>query len=88
MKELNVNKVALSVGFFLGGWHLVWSVFVLLGWAQTIINFILGLHMLSVPVQVLPFNITTAGLLIVVTFAVGYVAGRIFATVWNAVHKG
>ena len=73
--------------FFLGGWHLVWSVLVLLGWAQTIINFILGLHMLSIPVQVLPFNIATAGLLIVVTFAVGYVAGRVFATVWNAVHK-
>ena len=88
MKELNVHKVALSFGFFLGGWHLVWSVFVALGWAQTIINFILGLHMLSVPVQVLPFNITTAGLLILVTFAVGYVAGRVFATVWNAVHKG
>ena len=88
MKELDVNKVALSVGLFVGGAHLVWSVLVALGWAQTIINFILGLHMLSVPVQVLPFNITTAGLLILVTFAVGYAAGRVFATVWNTVHKG
>lgn len=87
MKELNVDKVALSVGLFFGGIHLVWSVFVALGWAQTLINFILGLHMLNVPVQVLPFNITTAGLLVLVTFAVGYVAGRVFATVWNVVHK-
>ena len=87
MKELNVGKVALSFGFFLGGWHLVWSILVALGWAQPLINFILGLHMLSVPVQVLPFNITTAGLLIIVTFAVGYMVGKIFATIWNSVHK-
>lgn len=88
MKELNVNKVALSVGFFIGGWHVVWSILVALGWAQAVINFIFGLHMLSVPVQVQPFNITTAGLLVVVTFTVGYVGGKIFATVWNTVHKG
>ena len=87
MKELNVNKVALSFGFFLGGWHLVWSVLVALNFAQPLINFILGLHMLSVPVQVLPFSITTSALLIVVTFIVGYIGGRIFATIWNKVHK-
>ena len=87
MKELNVNKVALSLGFFLGGWHLVWSILVMLGWAQGLLNFIFGLHMLSVPVQVLPFNITTSALLIVVTFAVGYMIGRIFATIWNRVHE-
>ena len=87
MKELNVNKVALSFGFFLGGWHLVWSILAALGWAQGLLDFILGLHMLSVPVQVLPFSITTAGLLIIVTFAVGYMAGKIFATIWNSVHK-
>ena len=88
MKELNVNKVALSFGFFLGGWHLAWSILVALGWAQGLINFILGLHMLSVPIEVVQFNITTAGFLVVVTFAVGYITGKIFATIWNAVHKG
>ena len=87
MKELNVDKVALSVGFFLGGWHLVWSVAVALGWAQPIIDFVFGIHMLSVPVAVQPFNLTTAAFLVLVTFAVGYVVGRIFATIWNTVHK-
>ena len=87
MKELNVGKVALSFGFFLGTWHLVWSVLVALGWAQGLINFIFDLHMLMVPVQVAPFNIMTAGELVVVTFAVGYIGGKIFATIWNAVHK-
>lgn len=88
MKELNVNKVALSFGFFAGAVHVVWAAMIALGWAQAWIDFVFGLHMLSVPVAVQPFNLTTAGFLVLVTFAVGYIVGRIFATIWNTVHKG
>jgi hypothetical protein len=44
----NPNKVGLVIGALIGGWHFVWSLLVLIGWAQPIIDFIktrfLGQH--------------------------------------------
>lgn len=87
MKEMNVQKAALTLGVFIGGWHLVWSVLVLLGWAQPLLDFIFWVHMIANPYQVTGFDLTRAVLLIVVTFAVGYIGGWVFATLWNKMHK-
>lgn len=87
MQELNVGKAALMVGFFVGGAHLIWSILIALRWAQALVNFSAGLHMVTAPVQVLPFNLGTAFLLILIAFTVGYIGGRIFASIWNAVNK-
>lgn len=44
--------------------------------------------MIANPYQVTGFTITKAGMLVVITSAVGYGVGCwIFATVWNRVHK-
>ena len=87
MKELNAQKTALTVGVFVSGVHVVWSVLVLLGWAQPLLNFIFWLHMLSNPYMVTGFDITRVVLLIIVTFGVGYVGGWVFAMLWNKLHR-
>ena len=85
--KLNPNKVALTLGVFAGGVHLGWSILVALGLAQPLLDFIFGLHMIANPYQVTGFDITKAGMLVVITFLVGYGVGYIFANVWNKVHE-
>jgi len=84
---LNSNKTGLIVGVFVGILHLVWSVFVVLGIAQLLMNWIFGLHFLNNPFQISAFNIGTAALLVLVTFAVGYVFGSVFARLWNTIQR-
>jgi hypothetical protein len=43
----NRNKVGLAIGALVGGWHLVWSLLVLIGWAQPILDFIFWAHMIK-----------------------------------------
>lgn len=85
--KLNPNKVALTLALLAGGGHLGWSILVALGLAQGLLDFIFSLHMIANPYQVTGFDIMKAGTLVVITFAVGYVVGYIFAHVWNKIHK-
>ncbi len=84
---LNPNKTGLIVGVFFGIVHLVWAVFVALGFAQAIMDWIYGLHFMSNPFYIVTFSAGTAILLVLVTFAVGYVFGSVFAMLWNAIKK-
>ncbi len=85
--ELQRKKVALTLGLFVGGLHVVWSVLVALGWAQGLLDFITTLHFVNNPVTFGPFSFGVAVLLVGVTFVVGSVAGWVFASIWNMVHK-
>lgn len=85
--KLDANKVGLVLGLMVGGAHLLWAVLVAIGWGQPLLNFIFWLHLLSNPYQVAPFDITAATLLVIITFAVGYIVGWIFATLWNKIYK-
>lgn len=85
--KLHPSKVALTLGVLFGGFHLGWSILVALNLAQGLLDFIFGLHMIASPYQVTGFDLMKAGTLIVVTFAVGYGVGFVFANVWNKVHK-
>lgn len=87
MKELNENKVALTFGLFLGGWHLVWSLLIITGVAQMLLDFIFWAHMIANPYKVTGFTLMQSLTLIVVTFIIGYIGGFIFAKVWNIAHK-
>lgn len=87
MKELDENKVALTLGLFVSGLHLIWSLLVISGLGQTLLDFIFWVHMISNPFKVTGFTLMQSLTLIIVTFAVGYVAGFVFAKVWNTTHK-
>lgn len=81
--KLDQNKVALVVGAFFGLMHAGWSVLVWLGLAQMLMDRIFALHFLNNPFNVLSFDLTTAAILVVVTFVVGFILGWIFTYIWN-----
>lgn len=87
MKELKKEKIALTVGVFVSGIHLGWIVLILTGFAQTLLNFVFWVHMLTVPYQITSFSLNQAITLILVTFATGYAMGWLFAWAWNYFHK-
>ncbi|MBI4118504.1 MAG: hypothetical protein HY455_03150 [Parcubacteria group bacterium] len=82
----NTNKVGIVFGALLGGWHLMWSLLVLSGFAQVIWDFILWAHMIHMEIIVGPFDATAAVTLVVATSIMGYVIGYIGALVWNRIH--
>jgi len=83
----NPNRVGLVVGALIGGWHVVWSVLVLVHWAQPAINFIFWAHMVQPIYMIKPFNAAAAVTLIVITSITGYVVGFIGAIIWNRLHR-
>lgn len=86
--HINPTKTALTVGAFIGGWHIVWSLLVAFGWAQVLIDFVLWMHMMTVPWVVKPFDLAASATLVIVTWIFGYVIGYIFAKLWNRMHRG
>jgi hypothetical protein len=87
MNHLNPKKVALAFGKTVGLIHLVWAVFVGLGWAQGIIDFSMWAHMVSAPVTVQAFDISAALAVIIVASLIGAVVGYVFALLWNRLHR-
>ena len=86
--KLNSHKSGLIGAGMLGGLHVLWSLFVLLGWTQGIINFSSWAHMLkTAPVIVASFNLTAAITLIIVASCIGYGVGYAFAVVHNKVYQ-
>ena len=83
---MNTHKVALAVGTFAGLWHLAWSLLIAFGLAEPLLNFIFALHSLNNPYILQPFNLGRSVGLILLTSILGYVAGTIFASIWNSIH--
>lgn len=87
MMPIHAHRAALIVAILLGGWHLVWSILVAVGWAQPLIDFIFWIHFIR-PVYVIErFNTGIALVLIAVTAGIGYVIGWCFAVLWNKLQK-
>lgn len=87
MGPINPNKAGLALGAVIGGWHLLWSLLVALGWAQAVIDFIFWMHFINPVYVVGPFNAVTALILVTVTALIGFAAGWSFGIVWNRIHK-
>ncbi len=88
MHNVNTHKLGLVVGGFAGIVHIIWSLFVALGWAGPLVGFIFGLHFMSHSYMILPFNLLTAVGLVLVASCVGYIIGTIMGMVWNTVFRG
>ena len=83
MRHINSLKAAASVGSVAAIWHICWAALVALGWAQTVLDFILKLHFIQLNYTLAPFALGTATLLVVITFAGGAFFGLAFACIWN-----
>jgi hypothetical protein len=80
---INKHKLGLVFGTFLGFWHFAWSLLVLTGLAQSLMNWIFRLHFIEPPYAILPFNFGAAVALIAIVFATGYLSGWVFGGIWN-----
>ena len=75
------------IGALLGGWHLVWSILVVLHRAQPILDFIFWAHMIKPVYVVAPFDFIAAFTLVAITTATGYVFGLAGAFAWNKLNR-
>ncbi|MBI3332325.1 hypothetical protein HYZ99_05230 [Candidatus Peregrinibacteria bacterium] len=80
---INPHKTGLALGGTIAAWHLLWSLLVLAGWAQFVIDRVFRLHFITPPYTVGQFSLVLAVGLIVVTFVTGYVVGWAFSVIWN-----
>lgn len=90
MNTLHQHTVGLAVGATAAILHAVWAVVVALmpRVAQGLLNGNIVLHFLSVPVQIAPFTLGDAVMLVIVSFIVGYIVGCVFARAYNwAAHR-
>ncbi len=85
--KIQRKKFALVLASFVALGHFVWVILVGLGWAQPLMNFVYRLHFMENPHMIDPFNLGRAIELILLATAVAYVAGIVFATIWNSVYK-
>ena len=85
---ISKHKLGLVVGYFLGLWHLTWSLLVALGLAQPLINWVFRLHFIQPPYTVTPFRLSLAIVLIAITTTLGYIVGWVLGAIWNRLHPG
>jgi len=83
----NPNRVGFVIAALIAGWHVLWAVLVLVGWAQSILDFVFWEHMINPVYVVRPFDLRAATTLVIVTGVVGYVFGFTGAVIWNRLHR-
>jgi len=87
MLKISASRAGLVIAVLMGGWHLLWSVLVLLGWAQPFIDFLFWLHFIW-PVYVIePFELGRALFLVALTAGIGYGMGACFGLLWNRLQR-
>ncbi len=80
-------RVGVVLGVVMGIWHAGWAALVAIGWAQTLIDFILYIHFIKLPLTVETFELTRACLLMGVTSLLGFALGIVAGLTWNAFHS-
>jgi hypothetical protein len=87
MNALNPMKTGIVVALLLGGWHAIWSIFVAIGIAQWVIDFVFWIHFIGPVFKIEAFDPVRMLTLLAVTSALGFVIGYVLALLWNGVQK-
>ena len=85
--KLTEHHVGLALGSMAAFVHVVWTIMVFLGVAQPYLDWMLMLHSLNNPFQVLPFDLVRSLILVGATFVIGYIVGWVFANIWGRTAK-
>lgn len=85
-QTVSARKVGYVFGSFLGLIHVVWSILVAIGLAQSLLDASFRFHMFQKTIVVLPFSLSYAVILVGVALIIGYCVGWIFATLWNVIY--
>jgi hypothetical protein len=85
--KLSPHSTGLALGGLFGLVHAGWSVLIVIGLAQPLLDWVFRLHMIQPVYQVASFSLSMAAVLVVVTGLIGYALGYVFALLWNALHK-
>jgi hypothetical protein len=85
---LNIQKTGMAVGAYAGLVHFVWSLLVWFGWAQGLVDWMMGLHFIEPIFVVTDFDFLTMIYLVIVAAIMGYIFGTVFAWVLNMANKG
>ena len=83
MNQMSPGKAGLVFGAIMGGSHLLWSIFIVAGWAQPFINVAVGEHIIRYSVQRESFDIIQAIILVASTSIVGCAFGYVASQLWN-----
>lgn len=75
---MSLLQTSLIGGITLSSLHFCWAILVASGWAQSLLDFIFKLHMISSPFQVQAFDLGLAIGLIGITFLIGCFYGALF----------
>ena len=67
--------------------HAVWALMVLAGAAKPFMDWILGLHFMTIQYSINPFAFGNALLLVIVTGIIGYLVGYVLGWLWNIAHR-
>ena len=85
--RVDPRRVGTALAIVSGGGHLTWSMLVLFGWAQPLIDFVFWLHFITPPYQVSAFVPARALGLVAFTAGLAYVLGCGFGAVWNRLQR-
>ncbi|MFA6256127.1 MAG: hypothetical protein WC606_02985 [Candidatus Absconditabacterales bacterium] len=84
---INQKKFALLMGILIGGMHFLWALCVAIvpTTLQSFLNWIFGLHFIQ-PVRIITqFNLGKMIILVIFTFIVGCIVGRLIGLILNSV---
>jgi hypothetical protein len=87
MRAIDPIKAGLVLGALLGGLHVCWALLVAVGWAQSVVDFVLWMHFIKPIYVIVPFSIATAAVLVVVTACIGFAMAFLFGMIWNHFHR-
>lgn len=88
LARLEPVRATVAVGLFAGVLHLGWSLLVATGVASPLLALALQWHFVHAAVEVTPFRLDEAIMLVVGASLSGGLVGFLFAAIWNGVAIG